>query len=57
MKGNSQRLIEVWADWIELGKPIRMGTLSAVTGKGKEIFSFEYDPTWLTLEMAQTLDP
>ncbi len=57
MKGNTQRLIEVWADWIGLGKPVRMGVLSAATGKGKEVFSFEYDPNWLQLGMAQTLDP
>jgi serine/threonine-protein kinase HipA len=57
MKGSSQRLIEVWADWIGLGKPVLMGTLSAATAKGKEVFSFEYDQSWLQLGMAQTLDP
>ncbi len=57
MKGRGQRIIEVWADWIELGKPIRMGILLASPGKGKEIFSFEYDPTWLQIGVAQSLDP
>lgn len=57
MKGRGQRIIEVWADWVELGKPIRMGILLASPGKGKEIFSFEYDPAWLQIGVAQSLDP
>ncbi len=34
-----------------------MGTLSAVPVRGKEVFSFPYDPRWLALSQAQTLDP
>ena len=49
MKGSRQRLIEVWADWIRLGKPVRMRILLAATGKGKEAFLFEYDQSWLKL--------
>ena len=57
MKIRGQRLLEVWADWIGLEKPLRLGTLSASPGRGKEIFSFEYDADWLKKGIAQSLDP
>ena len=34
-----------------------MGTLFATPARGKEIFSFEYDPDWLSGPHAQSLDP
>ncbi|HEY2380777.1 MAG TPA: HipA domain-containing protein [Terriglobia bacterium] len=34
-----------------------MGTLFVSLARGKEIFSFEYDPEWLKLPQAQILDP
>jgi serine/threonine-protein kinase HipA len=34
-----------------------MGTLYASLSRGKEIFSFEYDPAWLKSPPAQMLDP
>ena len=34
-----------------------MGTLYASSSRGKEIFSFEYDPSWLKSPHAQVLDP
>jgi len=34
-----------------------MGVLYATPARGKEIFSFEYDPTWLDAKHAGALDP
>jgi serine/threonine-protein kinase HipA len=34
-----------------------MGTLNAVPGRGREIFSFEYAPQWLGSGTSQQLDP
>ena len=47
MAKEARRDIGVWADWRRLGGPARMGALSATPTRGKEIFSFEYDPDWL----------
>ncbi|MDJ0766137.1 MAG: HipA domain-containing protein [Myxococcota bacterium] len=57
MKKNSQRQIQVWADWVSIGGPTFMGTLFATPSRGKEIFSFEYDADWLKSPDAKTLDP
>lgn len=57
MSKEDQRVIEVWADWAELGGPTFMGTLFATPARGKEIFSFEYDAGWLGSAHAQSLDP
>ncbi|MCP4599839.1 MAG: type II toxin-antitoxin system HipA family toxin [Proteobacteria bacterium] len=55
---NASRLgIEVWANWVSIGRPTFMGTLFATPSRGKEIFSFEYDADWLRSPHAQTLDP
>lgn len=53
----SNRTIEVWADWIGLGGPTRLGTLQAIASRGKETFSFEYAATWLAGGHALALDP
>lgn len=34
-----------------------MGILSAVSTKGKEVFSFEYDNHWLKSDFTQIIDP
>lgn len=34
-----------------------MGTLSAVSSRGKEIFSFAYNDSWLSSSQAHALDP
>jgi len=47
----------VYADWIDLEGPHLMGTLKAELLRGKEIFSFSYDQSWLRTGMAQELDP
>ena len=57
MSQSPQRPIEVWADWHGLGGPAFMGTLRVTPGRGKEIFSFEYDPAWLSGPHLQNLDP
>jgi serine/threonine-protein kinase HipA len=57
MNTAGQRTLEVWADWIGLEQPQRLGTLSASPARGKEIFSFEYDEGWLQSGEAQNLDP
>jgi serine/threonine-protein kinase HipA len=49
--------IYVYADWIGLAGPQLMGVLSAVSTRGREIFSFAYDKTWLQNGHAQQLDP
>ena len=54
---SDQWVIEVWADWEGLGKPTVMGRLLATRSRGKEIFSFEYGPTWLKSAHCAQLDP
>jgi serine/threonine-protein kinase HipA len=49
--------VDVWADWHSLGTPVRMGTVHATRARGKEVFSFEYDPSWLERDEAVELDP
>lgn len=49
--------ILVYADWINLGGPLLMGTLSATHTKGREVFSFAYDEDWLRNGEVQVLDP
>lgn len=51
------KIIEVYADWIGLKKPTLMGMLYSTLSRGKEIFSFEYHPTWLASPHAFILDP
>jgi serine/threonine-protein kinase HipA len=57
MARKEQRCIEVWADWKTLGSPVLMGHLYVTPGRGKEVFSFEYDRAWIESPHAQTLDP
>ncbi|MFH1466881.1 MAG: HipA domain-containing protein [Pseudomonadota bacterium] len=54
---SAQRAIEVWADWASLGAPRLMGRLSATPSRGREVFSFAYDPTWLKGPHGGQLDP
>ncbi|MCK5736990.1 MAG: type II toxin-antitoxin system HipA family toxin [Spirochaetaceae bacterium] len=55
----SKRLksIFVYAHWKELIKPELMGRLSISEVRGKEIFSFEYNPDWLDSGNNYVLDP
>jgi serine/threonine-protein kinase HipA len=52
-----QRIIEVVADWVGLGGPTGMGQLTATPARGKEVFAFDYDPTWLSSGARLQLDP
>lgn len=49
------RTIYVHAHWDDDAKP--MGELRAEVVKGREVFSFTYDPTWLARPHVQQLDP
>lgn len=49
--------IFVYADWVELGKPVMMGVLSIDVLRGKEIFSFKYSDNWLMNGYTHVLDP
>lgn len=49
--------ILVFADWKEIGSPKLMGTLTTDLLRGKEIFSFSYEQSWLDSGLAQELDP
>lgn len=51
------RPVCVYADWAELRTPQLMGRLSMDRVRGKEVFSFEYDGSWLSGGLAQQLDP
>jgi serine/threonine-protein kinase HipA len=52
-----ERHIDVCADWTPLARPTRVGVLSARPVRGREIFSFEYDPQWLDHPEALAIDP
>jgi serine/threonine-protein kinase HipA len=56
-KKNNKRYVYVYADWHGLNGPLLMGVLHADLLRGKEIFSFEYEKTWLQSGHAQLLDP
>lgn len=56
-KTDKKREVHVYADWCGLHGPVYMGLLHAELLRGKEIFSFEYDPNWLQSGQAQLLDP
>ena len=52
-----RRTIEVWADWATLGGAVRMGSLHAVPGRARELFSFEFDDGWLEAGHRELVDP
>ena len=50
--------IFVYADWIKnQNEPSFMGTITVNEGKGKQLFSFEYDATFLKTSKPFLLDP
>lgn len=53
----AQKAIQVCAHWQGMSCPVVMGTLYASPVRGKEVFSFAYDPAWLKSDYAQVLDP
>ena len=56
-KIETKREVYVFAHWYGMEKPILMGILHSELLRGKEIFSFEYDQSWLQSEYTQLLDP
>jgi serine/threonine-protein kinase HipA len=56
-KRQTQKSIQVCAHWQGMAEPVVMGMLYAAPSRGKEIFSFEYDPAWLKSPHAFVLDP
>ncbi|MDG1287865.1 MAG: HipA domain-containing protein [Rickettsiales bacterium] len=56
-KQHTQKAIQVCAHWQGMDDPILMGTLYATPSRGKEVFSFEYEKSWLQSDYAQNLDP
>lgn len=54
---SEKKEILVYADWIGLKGPIRMGTLIATPLRGKEILSFEYSANWLKSGLTYMMDP
>ena len=54
---SNEKQILVFGDWVSLGKPSSVGTLSVSKTRGEEIFSFEYDQNWLDRADPQVLDP
>jgi len=49
--------VDVYADWIGLENPTRLGTLFMHEARGREVFSFEYDKAWLRRNDGRILDP
>jgi serine/threonine-protein kinase HipA len=57
MKSGINVEILVYADWEYLHGPQLLGILNAQRIRGKEIFSFEYNSTWLDNNPTSYLDP
>jgi serine/threonine-protein kinase HipA len=49
--------VSVYADLDHLDKPALMGSLRRQRGRAGDVFSFEYDPSWLRQPQAFTFDP
>jgi len=64
-KTGEKRNLHVYADWhfgklndqLGMESPLYMGVLNSELLRGKEIFSFKYEPNWLQSGQAQLLDP
>lgn len=52
-----ETIVDVYADWVGLGGPLRMGTLVVRRIRGTEVSSFEYDEAWLQRNDNRVLDP
>lgn len=49
--------IYIYADWVEMEKPIEIGILTATQTKGKKTFGFEYNSEWIKNPNLFLLDP
>lgn len=54
---SAQHTVEVVADWVGLNGPTALGRLTVTRARGKEVFGFEYDQSWLSTPSRQQLDP
>ena len=54
---SDQQTIEVYAHWSGMERPAQMGRLYITPGRGREIYTFEYYPSWLGNPNAQSIDP
>ena len=54
---DQSRSIHVYAHWAGLAAPVCIGVLTASRVRGKEIFAFEYDSSWLGSGWSMQLDP
>jgi serine/threonine-protein kinase HipA len=54
---STKKDIYVYAHWKNMSEPKLIGILSALLGKGKKAFSFEYNKEWLKTEQKFLLDP
>lgn len=52
-----KKTIYIYADWLALGESMLVGELYSELLRGKEIFSFAYNNTWLQSDYAYQLDP
>ncbi|MCD8022603.1 MAG: hypothetical protein LUF30_06405 [Lachnospiraceae bacterium] len=52
----SEKIIYVYADWMST-EPQLMSRLYVLESRGKEIFSFEYDGSWLNKDQGIFFDP
>lgn len=57
MKKDDSIRIEIWADWEGLSQPTLVGFLFSSLIRGKQVFSFEYDPAWVSSGFSQSFDP
>jgi serine/threonine-protein kinase HipA len=48
-------MIAVYADWVGLAEPLRLGWLHARRGAGREVFEFEFDAAALAHSAAESL--
>jgi hypothetical protein len=47
VNNETEKTIEVYADWLHTETPELMGNLFITHSRGKELFSFEYVDSWL----------
>lgn len=52
-----ERKIYVYYDGEQVDKPVLMGLLTGTYLRGKEVFSFEFDGTWLSDKRFKSFDP
>jgi serine/threonine-protein kinase HipA len=51
------RVIHVYADWVPLAGPKKMGEIHELTVRGKALVSFEYNQEWLSETQVLMMDP